>query len=116
MSQIANNLSFKPETLVLSSGKVVSFPYPVSKALEFDDTVVVMLNIPQGARLNENVFGVSKDGTILWQIKEQPSPYPDSPYLDLNREGHNAQIGNWSGMEYVVEPKTGKILSEQYTK
>lgn len=111
-----NDVRTEDKKVILSSGKDVAFSYPIAKALEFEDAVVVMLDVPPGGRMNENVFGINGDGQILWQIEKKPSPYPDSPYLDLNRIDANAKIGNWSGDEYVIEPATGKILEERYTK
>ena len=112
MTQLATSVSVKAEKLMLSSGKVIRFPYPVKKALEFDEAIVVVLDVPPGEEYSENVFAVGHDGKILWRIKKHPRNLDVSKWLDLNREGDNVQIGNWDGLELIVEPATGRILKE----
>ncbi len=115
MNQV-NHFTIEAEKMMLSSGEIISFPYPVQKAIEFDHTIVVMLDAPPGTRYNENVFGIDRNGNVVWQIEKRPSPYPDTAYLNLNRAGDNAKLNNYDGSELIVEPHTGKILEERYTK
>jgi len=116
LSQIADDLENKERKLTLPSGKTVLLPYPFREKLLFKDVIIVLLDVPSNIQMNENVFGISRSGQILWQIEKKPSPYKTSPYLDLNRDGDNVKVGNWDGMEYIIEPLTGRILQERYTK
>lgn len=116
MSQTTNDIENKEQKLILPSGKSVLLPFSVRETLTFGNVIIALLEVPSNTQMNENVFGVGSNGQILWQIEKKPSPYKSSPYLDLNRDGDNAKVGNWDGMEYIIEPHTGKILEERYTK
>jgi len=107
-----SNFVVEKEKLIFNSGKVVTFLYPIKKTLEFNDVIVVMLEIPPKTGYSNNVFAVNQEGEILWQIGKHPQNLDASVWLDLNRKGEDAQIGNWDGLELIVEPATGKILQE----
>ncbi len=112
MTKTLSNFVVEKEKLIFNSGEVVAFPYPIKKTLEFDNVVVVMLEIQPKNGYSNNVFAVNQEGKILWQIEKHPKNLDISVWLDLNRKGDYAQVGNWDGLELIVEPTTGKILQE----
>lgn len=100
--------------LVFASGQKASFKYPVASVVEFDDVLVVMLDVPPNARHNENVYGVSREGQVLWQIQPRLHVYADSPYTYVGRQGDSAALSNWDGLELTVNAETGAILKEEH--
>lgn len=105
------NLQIRDNVVILPNGKEVRFEHAVAQTVDFPDAVVIRLKIPSGANLNENVFGISIEGQLLWQIAKEEHVYSQSPYTGMTREGDNVRLFNWDGLELVVHPRTGKIVS-----
>ena len=128
--------------LTLDNGAYVNFDLPIKCAIEVAGVVVVALDVPRRQVMNENVFGVSEDGKILWQIERIPdATYPACMYTNLSvlepgpgcllwdlerypaykglsksyRPG-SFLAGNWNGTEAIVDAKTGKVLSTFFMK
>lgn len=103
--------------LILGSGGIVTFKYPIKKVLDASNVVIVMLRPPIGVIFNENVYGVDYKGTILWQVPPQQHLDPESPYTDmsLTPDGHIG-LYNWDAGFYIIEPLTGKIIAEKFAK
>lgn len=102
--------------IILESGKVVGFKFPIAETLVFEEGIVVMLDVPPKSGFNENVYGINFDGQILWQIAARKYVYDDSPYTGIGYKNGMAALYNWDGLESVVDPKTGKVLEEDYRK
>jgi hypothetical protein len=113
MSQKTPGFRIEEGKLLMDTGKAVSFKYPVYKAIGFDDVVVVMLLIQSGGRFNENVFGVSREGELIWQVPEKGHVYESSPYTNIGRDGDKVLLANFDGLQLTVDPPTGKILDER---
>jgi hypothetical protein len=114
MIQTAETFTTQERTLIISSGKQITFDYPIDTAVGFDTVIVVMLE--PNKLLNENVFGVSYDGKIMWQVDKRDHVYDESPYTYIGRKDNNVELGNFDGLELIVEPATGKILHQQWGK
>jgi hypothetical protein len=104
------------QKIVFDSGKDITFAHTIAKTIDCDKAVVVMLDVPQGTIFNENVFGVSPDATILWQVPKEEYVYADSPYTDIKLAKDTVVHYNWDGLRLTVEPATGKILEKDYGK
>lgn len=83
---------------------------------EINDIVIVRLDIPLGVIFNENVYAVTADGKILWQITKMSHVYEDCPYANMLVKEGNIELYNWDGTILLVEPATGEILEKGYTK
>lgn len=108
--------SITENKLTLKSGHTVAFDYPIQESLGFEQAIVLLLDVPLGKSLNENVFGVAYDGKIIWRIEEKQLVYEDSPYTGIARKGNKVVLYNWDGLELTVEPATGKIIEEEFSK
>lgn len=108
--------AIKGNRLLLSGGKYVEFDFPVSQVIEFDEVLVVLLELPTQVLFNENVFGVSKGGKILWQISPEKLVYDNSPYVELSRLGEVARLQNWDGLVLHVAPSTGNVIDRIYLR
>ncbi len=113
------NFKIDGKRIVIStpnSVKYVQFSFDVKQVETFSDLLVVRLKIPVGTTYNENVFGVSYDGKILWQIEKLKYVYTDSPFTGMGREGDNIKLCNWDGTDLIVNPQTGEIISKGWSK
>lgn len=113
------NFTIEGINLIISthdSVKNVQFPFEVKQVESFETVLIVRLKIPVGTTFNENIFGVSSDGKILWQIKKMKYVYNDSPFTGMVRAGSNIKLCNWDGTDLIVNPETGEIIQEGYSK
>lgn len=94
----------------------VKFPWPIAELLEFDTSLVVRLEPESGVIFNENIYGVSFSGQILWQIKKVKHIYNDSPYTKIIKLDNSLKVFNWDGDEFIINPLTGEILEKSYNK
>lgn len=99
---------------LLRTGSVVSFPWPVGDVLEFNEIFVVRLEPEPGSCFNENVFGVTPNGTVAWVMAKRKHVYDDSPYTSALKKDSLVKLFNWDGEELVIDPKSGEVLSEGY--
>jgi hypothetical protein len=105
-------------TLVLSNGKTVTFDYEKKDSVELGSVIVVVLEIPRGKVMTENVFGVSSDnGIILWQIERllETSSDPENRYTGISAFKNNTvRIANWNDTVVDVEATTGKLIGKYF--
>ena len=100
-------------------GKEAVFKYPVKEAAEVKDIVVVVLDKPKGETMTENVFGIAKDGTILWQIEKIPetSQDPVNSYMGVVKVMDDVvRIGNWNDVVVEVDVSSGKIVGKRFAR
>jgi outer membrane protein assembly factor BamB len=98
------------------SGRIVKFEQRVMALQEFEEVVVVLLDFHARNCPNENVYGMTKSGAILWQIQSGPGVYTSSPFTSISKEGAILQIYNWDGYLYDVDPTSGLILKSMFVK
>lgn len=111
--------SISKKTLKLASGKKVEFEYPIYKAVEIGDVIVVCLGIPVDRQFNENVFAVDRDGRVLWQVNPVTPIKPISKgggYVGIGNAAGLVRLFNWDGMVYDVDPNTGVVVSSYFGK
>lgn len=111
-----SDVSYSSKILRLKSGKSVTFKYNIAEVAILEGIIIVRLDVPPGRIMNENIYGVSKDGNILWQISKLGHIYGDSPYTGMTRRGDKFTIYNWDGLDVTIDPYTGEILSKSYSK
>jgi hypothetical protein len=101
-----------------SNGKVVNFDYDIAETAEVAGTLVVVLDVPPGRVMTENVFGVSSEGKLMWQIERTAvNANPTNVYTGITRhDQHIAHIYNWNANDTVVDVRTGKILDTGIAK
>lgn len=97
-------------------GVKVEFIWPITDVIKFNDVLVVRVEPESGVIYNENVFGVSVTGEIIWSIEKRNHVYEDSPYTAINKKNDTVKFSNWDGEDLVVDPHTGQILSSSFSK
>lgn len=96
--------------------KIINFQSPIEQIEQFDEIIVVMVYPKTNNFLNENLYGVSYDGKILWQVEKIEHVDRDSPYTGMGEENGLLGAYNWDGFDYLIDPKTGKILDKKFVK
>jgi|SRR3989344_2075816 len=116
--RISSYKMFGKKLLIVTGDSInkVEFPSEVKQVLEFDDVLIVRLKVSKENTLGENVFGVSLDGRILWQIPTISHVYQNSPYTSIYREGDFVGAFNWDGTELTLNRLTGEIIKQGYSK
>lgn len=102
--------------LRLDESVEVRFDWPVREAIEVDGVIVVRTESPPGRINNRNVYGVLLDGNVVWRVQPVATVYEDSPFVSLIHQGENVVLGNWDGMEIVIDARTGKEVSRRYRR
>lgn len=106
-------------SIIFAGGERVSFPFPVAEALAFGEQIVVVrLDVSPGHIFNENVYALTRDGRMLWQVPARSYVYADSPYVNLARskEGEMVILTSWDGTELTLDLFTGRILRETQSR
>ncbi len=111
---------FEEDKLVIAANdgiNNVNFDSKIKQVEQFDNLLIVRVNPKTKAGfLNENIFGVSFDGKILWQIEVLPHVYENSPYTGMSKEGESIKLCNWDGTDLIVNPVSGKIIKKGHSK
>ena len=104
----AVTFSFKDETLtILTTGAAIEFDLPIEKVVSCGTGLAILLSVPTGKIENENVFGVSAGGDVIWQIEKIPHVYEDSPYTNIFIQDEALLAINWDGDEVRINYKNG---------
>jgi hypothetical protein len=110
---------FSDKNVVAPNGRMIPFDFSVREFLKVGDIAIVILEVPPGRTMTENVFGISPDGTVLWQIERTAanSTHPVNRYLGVATTAARViRIGNWNGISTEVDVLTGKILDTRVAK
>jgi hypothetical protein len=100
----------------LDSIQRIEFPYEIDEVEKFENSLVVLLDIPMGIIFNENVFGVSAEGKVIWKIEKMSYVYDDSPFTGMGKEGNYVKLSNWGDIDLLVNPNTGEIVKKSFSK
>lgn len=114
---MTTSLSIKGGVLWIQ-GKAIGLPHPVVDVKVLGETVVAKVESEPGDIFNRNVYAFSSDGELLWQIEESPhGAETDKPYVDIGVDNSGKLVaGNWNGVDYFVDIKTGKIATKDFKK
>ena len=105
--------------IVTPSGKTVSLEYPVRDAKEVEGVLVVILDVPPKASMPENVFGISAEACILWQIEPCAANSRNgwNQYVGITgKVGHTARVYNGNGFNSAVDVRTGRVSDHRFVK
>jgi hypothetical protein len=96
--------------------KEVKFPYEIREVKEINNTLIVRLEVVVKEIYNENVFCVSNEGNIIWQVQPYDFGSNDSPYTGITIIDSCLYLYNWGGFSVKVDAKTGAILNVDFVK
>lgn len=89
----------------------LEFKYRINEILEVDEMLIVLLESPLS--YTRNVYGVNSSREISWQIDNFIS---DVGFTHIYILDGKLWAGNWSGMHYCLDPKSGEIIDRIFLK
>lgn len=102
---------------IIKGNKIVyEFPFPIQEIRELQDRYLVTLRIPPEKIFNENIFCISNDGKLLWQIEKRELMRNNSPYIGSDYTENELIVFNLYSFAMKVDIDTGKITEVLYTK
>ena len=90
--------------------------YPVWRVLPIpgSDDGLVLLRYDRGPRTFPNLLRLRPDGSVVWRA-ELPEQVGDT-YVGMEWSNGSLTAGSWSGFEVVLDPDTGRLLAQKFTK
>lgn len=108
MNVIANEGDFQ----ITINQKVIPLPAYVREGLLCGDIFVVVLDAKYSMR---NVLAFDKEGNQIWQIEDPKFVYPGSGYALVSGD-ENELMALCRGVQFYIDPKTGKIYDRYWDK
>lgn len=104
--------------LITINGKAVNLPYPVAEAITIGEIVVVRIEPAVGELCNANIYGFTINGYFKWKVEESPhGTEPDKQFTSIYISPNGKLIaGNWNGIDYAVDVKSGAISAVAFNK
>ncbi len=98
--------------------RMIELPHEPVQQLRLGSLWVLRLESAPGQLFNRNVFAFDADARQLWQIAESPhGTEADKPFTTLRVSQQGELLaGNWNGVEYRVDAKTGALAVAGFTK
>ena len=107
----------KNELIIMGYEKtLIKLPARIEQIEQFNDVVIVRVHPKGEIFINENIFAVSHTGKLLWQIKVVKHVTKHSPYTGMVKKESLLKVHNWDGTDLVIDPNSGKIIDESYSK
>ena len=117
VSNIKNTVQIHTDSIVLDSGQSIYFERKVLDAIKFKDFLIVLTDPTENRRWNnENVFGYSINGELIWQIEELDLFHENHDYTAIYFEDQELCLYNRCGVEVKINPATGAVLSKELIK
>lgn len=117
-----NKLSIKfsqyDNELVVENNKIV-FDHDIRYVVEVNDTLIVLLEIPNNIMYLNNVFGINKNGEIKWRIQSVGDVFPvknQLPFENLMVNGTDVFVSDFYGRRFSLNPISGEILSSDVVR
>lgn len=117
--QCAMDWAKEENVLVLNNNVRIVFDYSIEAVLETFGTIIVLLDSPPQITMTENVFGVSYEGKIIWQIERIPATTsPHNRYTNISESGVPGIFVafNSNCTNVYTDVLTGKVLDTEFTK
>ncbi len=96
------------------SGKNLFLIHTIENALEFNDGILVLLNIfndkNPSRKLYDNVVFLNKDLSIRWKIQADKPRF----YTAILKLGFQAKAIDWQGFSSFIDLETGQIIQEKF--
>jgi hypothetical protein len=92
------------------------YPYNILKYDYLNDDILILFESPMKSNFNENLILFSSNGNLLWAIEKVEHPYEDSPYDGFDIFDNQIYGYNYDGHMYIINIKTGNILSKTFKK
>lgn len=107
------NIQTDNNQIIINSHTVV-FQYEVEKHLVIDNIIVVLI---KGIE-TENIYGIDKFGKLIWQIEKHDfiQGQKNCIYTEISIYENKLAGYNFCGFFCIIDHKTGKLLSVEFSK
>lgn len=107
-------------TIVCPNGKTVVLPFEVMSYDKVENGLLVLVQPPPKVLMPDNVFMISDNGTITWQIEKNGTTDRDVSgyyiYYDFPVTNGQLRMITLSGFIMHVDPENGKVLDIMWAK
>jgi len=100
------------------NGTTLTFESNISEVIEFDDFVVIRLEII-GKEFNDklqNIIAINQNGVIRWKIEKAPEPEYYDSYSRIWKKDEDLIVYNLKGIRYRVDKETGEVFDGEMAK
>ena len=80
-----------------------------------DDGIVLLRRDPSGYEPLQNLVRVAGDGSVRWRAELPPDEGADA-FVAVEWEGDRLVANTWSCYRVQLDPNTGRILDQVFTK
>ncbi len=118
VNKLSINFSQYGNELVVENNKIV-FDHNIRYVIEVNDTLIILLEIPNNIRYLNNVFGINKNGEIKWRIQSVGDVFPlknQLPFENLMVNGTDVFVSDFYGRRFSLNPTNGEILSSDVVR
>lgn len=95
------------------SEKTVEFPFEIVQVITYNDTFLVLLDIPEESEELNNIYCLDQDGNQIWQSEDLHVIKQDMlllPYEAMEIREEYLYAADFYGRHYKINPVNGKIL------
>jgi hypothetical protein len=116
MNQVGNQYSIKENRIMVGDAEM-PFNFSIEQVIEVEDMLIVRLEIPITKVYNENVFGISlAEKKVKWQIAKKKYSNEQCSFTYIRIFEGELELVNWCSVYFIVDPTTGNILREGWSK
>lgn len=104
--------------LIVERNKIV-FAYNIRYVLEVNETLIVLLEIPNNIMYLNNVFGINENGEKKWRIQSVEDVFSINnqlPFENLMVNGADVFVSDFYGRRFSFNPTNGEILSSDIVR
>ena len=97
----------------------VEFMYLIKSAKAVDDRIIVLLEIPYDIDEADNLYCLSKNGTIIWQSQHLRELCPTEkilPYEQMIINDREIIANDFYGRRYFINFENGFIIKKEISK
>jgi len=108
------DVQFRNKTLFVNK-QPINFDFVVGNAIEIDNKIVFMLEIPQNEDILRNIYCLNSNCQFMWQVQSPLEAYPEigqeMPFSNLAvRENGTVTASDFLGRNFDIDKNTGKIM------
>lgn len=97
--------------LVLTNDSI-GFEYDIKEVKLFKSLLIILLDVPENSKIDDNIYAVSLRGKISWKVQmpEKKGFFKKKyiPFKEINLTNDNGIIGiNYKGESYAIDPLRG---------
>jgi hypothetical protein len=116
MNQTNSKYTVKGNQLIIEDA-VMPFDFPIAQVIEVGGMLIIRLEIPVTVIYNENVFGVSiAEKRVKWRIEKKKYSNEQCSFTYIRIFENELELINWCSVYFIVDPLTGNILREGWSK